>query len=157
MRVGIGRDIHRLVPGRRLIIGGVPVESPRGADAHSDGDALLHAIIDALLGAAALGDIGDRFPDSDPQYKDIDSRKLVCATLDLVKQQGFRVEQVDATVMLEAPKLGPLKQVIAASVAGLLELPRDVVNVKAKTAEGLGEVGQGLAIAAEAVAVLELA
>jgi len=153
--VGIGRDTHRLADGRRLVLGGVPVDSPKGPDAHSDGDVLLHAIIDAMLGAAGLGDIGDHFPDADPAYRDADSRELLRRANALLAERGRRVVHVDATVYLERPKLGPLKPRMRETIAGDLGLAPDGVNVKAKTAEGLGAVGRGEAVAAEAVATVE--
>lgn len=155
MRVGIGRDTHRLAGGRRLVVGGVKIHSDAGAVAHSDGDALLHAIIDAMLGAAALGDIGELFPDTDPQYKGADSRGLLARANALLAGNGFRVAQVDATVVLERPKLGPFKHKMRDNIAADLGLPPDAVNVKAKTAEGLDAVGRGEAIAAEAVVTIE--
>ena len=155
MRVGTGRDSHKLAEGRRLVIGGVEIDSPRGAVAHSDGDALIHAVIDAMLGAAGLGDIGDLFPDSDPAYKDADSRDLLRQANALVRENGYRVGNVDATVLLESPKLGPLKQAMRDNIAADLGLEPERVNVKAKSAEGLGEVGRGEAVAAEAVVVVE--
>ena len=155
MRVGIGQDMHKLAEGRRLVIGGVEVDSPRGAVAHSDGDVLIHAVIDAMLGAAALGDIGDHFPDSDPAYKDADSRGLLKQANELLTEKGYRVGNVDATVLLESPKLGPLKQAMRENIAADLGLEPERVNVKAKSAEGLGEVGRGEAVAAEAVVVVE--
>jgi 2-C-methyl-D-erythritol 2,4-cyclodiphosphate synthase len=155
MRVGIGRDLHRLAAGRRLVLGGVELDSPTGAVAHSDGDALLHAIIDAMLGAAGLGDIGDLFPDNDPAYQDADSRDLLRAAATLLAGRGLRVAQVDATVMLERPKLGPHKQTMREQIAADLELDATDVNVKAKTGEELDAVGRGEAVAAEAVVVLD--
>jgi len=155
MRVGIGRDTHRLAEGRRLVVGGIELDSDAGAVAHSDGDALLHAIIDAMLGAAALGDIGELFPDTDPQYKGADSRRLLARANALLAKHGFRVAQADATVVLERPKLGPFKQKMRENIATDLGLPQSAVNVKAKTAEGLGAVGRGEAIMAEAVVTLE--
>jgi 2-C-methyl-D-erythritol 2,4-cyclodiphosphate synthase len=155
MRVGIGRDLHRLAAGRRLVLGGVELDSPTGAVAHSDGDALLHAIIDAMLGAAGLGDIGDLFPDNDLAYQDADSRDLLRAAATLLAGRGLRVAQVDATVMLERPKLGPHKQTMREQIAADLELDAADVNVKAKTGEELDAVGRGEAVAAEAVVVLD--
>jgi 2-C-methyl-D-erythritol 2,4-cyclodiphosphate synthase len=155
MRVGIGRDLHRLAAGRRLVLGGVELDSPTGAVAHSDGDALLHAIIDAMLGAAGLGDIGDLFPDNDPAYQDADSRDLLRAAATLLAGRDLRVAQVDATVMLERPKLGPHKQTMREQIAADLELDAADVNVKAKTGEELDAVGRGEAVAAEAVVVLD--
>ena len=155
MRVGIGRDSHRLAEGRRLVLGGVELDSPVGAVAHSDGDALLHAVIDAMLGAAGLGDIGDLFPDSDPAYKDADSRDLLRGAAKLLEEHELRVAQVDSTVMLETPKLGPRKRTMRENIAADLDLDVANVNVKAKTGEGLDAVGRGEAIAAEAVIVLD--
>ncbi len=156
MRVGTGRDIHRLAENAKtLVLGGVKIDSPRGPLAHSDGDALLHAVIDALLGAAALGDIGDHFSDTDPQYKNADSRQLLRKTAALLSKNKLRVTNIDATVILERPKLGPLKQAMRDNIASDLGLPKNSVNVKAKTAEGLGELGRAEAVAAEAVVMLE--
>ncbi len=154
MRIGIGSDLHRLEAGRRLVLGGVEVDDARGPVAHSDGDALLHAIIDAMLGAAGLGDIGDHFPDSDPQYRGADSRRLLRTAAGLLADRGLRVTQVDATVLLERPKLGPHKQSMREHIAADLDLPAGAVNVKAKTNEGLGPIGRGEAVAAEAVVLL---
>jgi 2-C-methyl-D-erythritol 4-phosphate cytidylyltransferase/2-C-methyl-D-erythritol 2,4-cyclodiphosphate synthase len=154
-RTGWGEDRHRLRSGLPLYIGGVRVPSPRGALGHSDGDALLHAVIDALLGAAGLGDIGDFFPDTDPRYRGIRSAKMLSEVLALVAGRRFTVANVDATVMLERPKLGPLKQKIRKNVAGLLGIAEDAVGVKAKTAEGLGAEGRGERITARAVVTLE--
>ncbi len=155
MRVGIGRDIHKLAAGRRLVVGGVVLDSDRGAVAHSDGDVLLHAVIDAMLGAAGLGDIGDHFPDTDPRYKGADSRDLLRQAAALIGKNGFRVAQLDATVMLERPKLGQHKRTMRDTIAADLGLAPAQVNVKAKTNEGLGEIGRGEAIAAEAVILVE--
>ena len=155
MRVGTGRDTHRLAEGRRLVVGGVEIDSPRGAVAHSDGDVLLHAIIDAMLGAAGLGDIGDHFPDTDPQYENADSRKLLRRTAGLLSESKLRVAQLDATVLLQEPKLGPMKTTMRGNIAADLGLAPEMVNVKAKTGEGLGEVGRGEAVAADAIVVVE--
>ena len=155
MRVGIGRDVHRLEAGGRLVLGGVCVDDSRGPVAHSDGDALLHAVIDAMLGAAGLGDIGDHFPDSDPQYRGADSRGLLRRAAGLLEERGLRVVQVDSTVMLEAPKLGPHKRTMRETIAADLGLDAADVNVKAKTAEGLNAVGRGDAVAAEAAVLVD--
>jgi 2-C-methyl-D-erythritol 2,4-cyclodiphosphate synthase len=155
MRVGIGRDMHRLEPGRRLVVGGVELDSDVGAAAHSDGDVLLHAIIDAMLGAAGLGDIGEHFPDTDPAYHNADSRQLLRKTAEVLAVNGARVVQLDATVRLERPKLGPHKAAMGHNIAADLKLPPGAVNVKAKTNERLGAVGRGEAVAAEAVVLLE--
>jgi len=155
MRAGLGFDIHRLVPERPLRLGGIEIPSPVGLLGHSDGDALLHALCDALLGAAALGDIGDHFPDSDPAYRGIDSARLLAATLDKVHAAGWTPVNVDATVIAQQPRLSPHKGAIRARVALLLGLDPGCVSIKAKTAEGLDAIGRGEAIAAQAVVLLE--
>lgn len=156
-RVGQGYDIHRLTPGRRLRLGGVTIDSPLGCEAHSDGDVLLHALIDALLGACALGDIGDHFPPSDARYRDIDSTTLLAETLTLLRRQGLhRLVNVDATVFLEQPKLYPYKETIRGTLATLLELSPDRVSFKAKTAEGFPPVGTREAVAAAVTILLEV-
>ena len=154
MRVGLGHDVHRLVPDRPLVLGGLKLEHDRGLLGHSDADVVLHAVCDALLGAAALGDIGDHFPDTDPQWKGADSSALTKSVLEKVRSRGFAIVNVDVIVFAEEPKLGPLKRQIAENVAGILQLEPGAVNVKAKTAEGLGLLGNGEAIAAQAVAAL---
>jgi 2-C-methyl-D-erythritol 2,4-cyclodiphosphate synthase len=152
VRVGIGTDKHRLVFSRRLVLGGVEIEFGKGAAGHSDGDVLVHAIIDALLGAAGLGDIGHHFPDTDPKWKDADSLVLLAKTLELLASANFVPLNVDATVHLELPKLGRLKQEISGKIADTLKIPRHCVNIKAKTGEGLDSVGKGEAIEAIAIA-----
>ena len=154
VRVGLGSDIHRVAPDRELFLGGLAIEAPFGLLGHSDADALLHAICDALLGALALGDIGDHFPDSDPRLRGISSRVLTEQVMGLVKEQGYRVGNLDATVYAERPKLGGLKTSIAKSVARLLEVDSEAVSIKAKTGEGMDAVGRGEAISAQAVVVL---
>ena len=154
VRIGQGFDVHALVPGRRLIIGGVEIAYERGLLGHSDADVLLHAICDALLGAAGLGDIGAHFPDSDPQYKGVDSRLLLRMVGQLIIGRGLRIANVDSTVIAQAPKLAPYIQRMRENVADALGLEPDVVNVKAKTAERLGALGRGEGIAAEAIALL---
>ena len=154
-RIGIGNDVHRLVEGRPLVLGGVRVESERGADGHSDADALTHAITDALLGAMCEGDLGVHFPDRDPRWKDSDSTELLARVLWLAKQEGYRVVNVDATVMLERPRLRPYVQQMRERLAGVLEVDAGCVSVKAKTGEGLDAVGEGLAVRAQAVVLLE--
>jgi 2-C-methyl-D-erythritol 2,4-cyclodiphosphate synthase len=153
-RVGHGWDVHRLVPGRPLVVGGVAVPHDRGPLGHSDGDPLLHALADALLGAAGLGDIGERFPPTDPRWKDADSATLLEAVVAEVRAAGWAPHQADATVILERPRLGPHRGAIRARIAALLGVPAAAVNVKAKTAEGLGAVGAGEAVEAHAVVVL---
>ena len=154
MRIGQGFDVHALVPGRKLILGGVTVTHDKGLDGHSDADALLHAITDALLGAAALGDIGRHFPDTDPRYKGADSRVLLRDAAAKVKAAGFDVMNIDSTVIAQAPKLAAHIPAMAANIAADLGLERSQVNVKAKTFEKLGTLGRGEGIAAEAVVLL---
>ena len=153
-RVGIGTDRHRLVFGRKLIVGGVHVEFAKGGQGHSDADVLAHAIIDALLGAAGLGDIGYHFPDTDPKWKDADSMQLMAKTVDVLRRAGFETINVDASVHLETPKLGPLKLQMAKSIADTLRIPRNAVNIKAKTGEGCDAVGKSEAIEATAIAMV---
>ncbi len=155
MRVGIGHDTHRLVEGRPLLLGGVRVEHSRGLAGHSDADIVLHALTDALLGAAGLGDIGDAFPDTDPAYKDADSRFFLRETLARLNRAGYRVVNVDAIVFAQEPKLGPVKGRIRASLAELLGLELDAVNVKAKTGERVGHIGRAEALACQVVALIE--
>ncbi|MCX7804416.1 MAG: 2-C-methyl-D-erythritol 2,4-cyclodiphosphate synthase [Planctomycetota bacterium] len=155
MRIGYGYDSHKLVAGRQLRLGGVDVEYDRGCVGHSDADALVHAVIDAILGAAALGDIGMRFPDTDPKYKDAYSLELLKQISGALRDAGYRIANVDATVIIERPKLGRLKAEMAANIAGALGISPSQVNVKAKTAEGLGPVGSGDAVEAHAVALIE--
>jgi 2-C-methyl-D-erythritol 2,4-cyclodiphosphate synthase len=155
VRTGIGYDSHRLAAGRRLVLGGVEVPGGPGLDGHSDADVLTHAVIDALLGAAGLGDIGQHFPDTDPRFKDADSMELlrvVCATLETA---GLRILHVDTTLALEAPKVGPHRDAIRASLAAGLDVGLGQVNVKATTGERIGFVGRGEGAAALAVATLE--
>lgn len=153
-RIGEGWDVHALVPGRALILGGVHVPHHSGLLGHSDADALLHAITDALLGAAGLGDIGTHFPDTDDRFAGADSSVLLAEALRAVQAAGFAVGNVDATVVAQAPKLAPYKAAMRERIAQLLQVPVERVNVKAKTAERLGPVGQGLSIEARAVALL---
>lgn len=154
-RVGIGHDTHRLGPGRPLILGGVKIDHPRGLIGHSDADVVLHAITDAILGAAGLGDIGDAFPDTDLSYKDCDSRVFLTASLDRVTALGWRLVNVDLTIFAQEPKLGPLKGALREHLATLLGLPVDAVNVKAKTGEKVGAIGRAEAIGCHAIALIE--
>lgn len=154
MRVGIGYDLHRLVVGRKLIVGGIQIPYEMGLLGHSDADVLLHAIADAILGACALPDIGNLFPDDDPKYKGISSREIVGKALEAVKLRGFFLEQVDAVIIAEKPKLAPYMDALISSLAEILALPKDRVGLKAKTNEGLGYLGSGEAIAAYAVVLL---
>lgn len=153
-RVGIGYDIHRLVEGRKLFIGGVEIPYVRGLLGHSDADVLLHAICDALLGAAAAGDIGERFPDTDERYLNISSAALLQETAALIRQKGFRISQIDSIVIAQEPNLSPFKKQMREKIAAIAGLDRESVSVKAKTNEGLGELGRKEAIAAYAVAAL---
>ena len=154
MRIGQGFDVHQLVEGRRLIIGGVDIPYEKGLLGHSDADVLLHAICDALLGAAALGDIGRHFSDIDPKFKDIDSRILLRESLHLVRGQGYRVANVDATIIAQAPKMAPHIAQMVANIASDLRIEKSAVNVKATTTEHLGYTGRGEGIAAQAVVLL---
>jgi 2-C-methyl-D-erythritol 2,4-cyclodiphosphate synthase len=155
IRVGSGHDTHRLVDGRPLVLGGVRVDHPRGLAGHSDADVVLHALTDALLGAAALGDIGDLFPDSDPTYRDADSAIFVRGALARLTDDGWRVVNVDVTVFAQEPKLGPVKAAIRAKLAALLGVGIDAVSVKAKTGEQVGHIGRGEAIGCHAVVLIE--
>jgi 2-C-methyl-D-erythritol 2,4-cyclodiphosphate synthase len=155
MRIGIGHDTHRLVEGRPLILGGVRVDHPRGLAGHSDADVVMHAVTDALLGAAGLGDIGDAFPDTDPKYRDADSSLFVKETMKRLHEAGWRVVNVDVTVFAQEPKLGPVKEAIRQNLAMLVGVDKSAVNVKAKTGEHVGHIGRGEAIACEATALIE--
>ncbi len=154
MRVGQGFDLHALVPGRPLILGGVRIAHGKGLEGHSDADALIHAICDACLGAAGLGDIGHHFPDTDAQYKNIDSRLLLRKVYASVQQRGWQVVNVDATVIAQAPKLAPYREAMRANIANDLKIAVDQVNVKATTTERLGLIGREEGIAAQAVVLL---
>jgi 2-C-methyl-D-erythritol 2,4-cyclodiphosphate synthase len=154
-RIGIGHDTHRLAEGRPLVLGGVVIESARGAEGHSDADALAHAIADAILGALCEGDLGVHFPDRDPRWKDADSLQLLARVAWLVQQSGYRVGNVDATVMLERPRLRPHVQMMRERLAQTLGVDISCVSVKAKTGEGLDAVGEWRAVTAQAVVLLE--
>ncbi len=154
MRIGIGYDIHRLHEGRPLILGGVQIEHEKGLLGHSDADVVLHAVSDALLGAAGLPDIGEQFPDTDPTYKDADSKKLLSGVVERVCERGFVVNNLDVVVHLEQPKLSPYKEAMAGCIAELVGVSSDAVNVKAKTNEGVGPIGTADAIACTAVVLL---
>ena len=155
IRIGNGYDVHRLVEGRRLIIGGVEIDYPRGLLGHSDADVLLHAIIDAMLGAAALGDIGQHFPDNDPSLKDIDSGVMLGRVNRLLADRNFTVVNVDSIVVAQRPKLAPYIQSMRQRIADLLKIDIDRISVKAKTEEGLGFTGSGDGIAAHAAVLIE--
>jgi len=154
-RVGLGRDLHRLVKGRRFLLAGVELPSKRGEQGHSDGDVLAHAVCDAILGAAALGDIGELFPPSDSKWKNADSMELLRSVFDMAKRDGWRLGNLDCVVSCEKPKILPFRDEIRDSLAQALEVPADRVFVKGKTAEGLGAVGKGKAVEAMAVCLLE--
>ena len=155
MRVGMGYDVHRLVEERRLILGGVEIPYEKGLLGHSDADVLLHAIMDAMLGAAALGDIGRHFPDTDPAYKGADSMVLLQACREKLRAAGYRVHNLDALICAQAPKMAPHIETMRANIARALALEVDAVNVKATTTERLGFVGDGSGISAYAVCLLE--
>ena len=154
-RFGMGYDVHRLVEGRRLILGGVEIPWEKGLLGHSDADVLLHAVADALLGAAALGDIGRHFPDTDEKFAGADSMKLLAEVVRLVREKGYRVGNVDATIVAQAPKLAPYIENMAHNIADVLGVERGTVNVKATTEERLGFTGSGEGMSAYAVAGLE--
>jgi 2-C-methyl-D-erythritol 2,4-cyclodiphosphate synthase len=155
VRIGHGWDLHRLVPGRPLLLGGIDLPSERGEDGFSDGDALLHAIIDALLGAAALGDIGSHFPPGREEWRGVSSRVMLARTRELLAAAGFRPVNVDGTVALERPRILPHVPLMRRAIAADLGLAVEAVSVKGKTGEGLGPVGEGLAVEAWAVALVE--
>ena len=155
MRIGQGFDVHPLVPGRKLVIGGVEIAHDKGLLGHSDADVLLHAICDALLGAAALGDIGKHFPDSDAKYKGIDSRELLRRVAALLKANVYRVRNVDATIIAQAPRMAPHIPAMVANIAADLGIEPHYVNVKATTTEKLGFAGRGEGIAAQAICLIE--
>ena len=155
MRIGHGYDVHRLVEGRDLILGGMRVTYPKGLDGHSDADVVTHAVMDALLGAAAMGDIGKLFPDTDPAYAGISSMRLLKTVMERLKQSGYRVGNVDVTVIAQAPKLSAYLPQMAANLAVMLQVPADRVNIKATTEEHLGFTGAGEGIACHAVCLLE--
>lgn len=154
MRVGMGYDVHKLVEGRKLILGGVEVPHTLGLLGHSDADVLLHAIMDALLGAAALGDIGKHFPDTDPQYKGISSLKLLSHVGQLLEDKGYVIDNIDATVIAQKPKLRPYIEEMEQNIADTLGIFKDQVNVKATTEEGLGFTGTEEGISAQAICML---
>lgn len=155
LRIGHGFDVHAFKPGDHIILGGVTIAFDQAFDAHSDGDVLLHALCDALLGAAALGDIGRHFPDSDPQYKGIDSRRLLRHVMGLVRENGYEVGNIDATIVAQAPKMAPHIEAMRNHIAEDLQTPAANINVKATTTERLGYIGRGEGIAVHAVALLE--
>jgi 2-C-methyl-D-erythritol 2,4-cyclodiphosphate synthase len=155
MRIGIGHDTHRLAEGRPLILGGLQIDHARGLVGHSDADVVLHALTDALLGAAGLGDIGDAFPDTDPAHKDRDSSSFLRESLERVKRKGFHLVNVDITVFAEEPKLGSAKAAMRQKIADLLGLDVNLVNVKAKTGEKVGAIGRAEAIGCQAAVLID--
>lgn len=154
MRVGMGYDVHKLVEGRDLIIGGVKIPHTLGLLGHSDADVLLHAIMDALLGAAALGDIGKHFPDTDPKYEGISSMKLLEHVAELIAEKGYIVENIDATIIAQKPKMRPHSEQMEKNIAAALKISEDQINVKATTEEGLGFTGREQGISAQAICAL---
>lgn len=157
IRVGSGHDTHRFIANRPLILGGVRIEHSRGLAGHSDADVVLHAVTDALLGAAGLGDIGDMYPDTDSRWKDADSRLFLSDALTRLSKGGWRIGNLDVTIFAQEPKLGPIKATIRERVAELLGIEADRVNVKAKTGEHVGHIGRGEAIGCHAVVLIEKA
>ncbi len=155
MRVGVGYYVHRLVDGRKLVLGGIDIPFEKGLMGHSDADALIHAICDALLGAAGLGDIGVHFPDTDPSYKNISSMKILHKTVQLVLNNGFSIVNIDTVIFAETPKMSPYRQAMQTNIATAIELDPDRINIKATTTEGLGMIGQGQGIGAMCVALIE--
>ena len=155
LRIGIGTDTHRLVEGRALVLGGVHIASDRGADGHSDADALAHAIADAILGALCEGDIGVHFPDKDPQWTNADSMELLSRVMWLARERSLHVVNVDSTILLERPKIRPYVDAMRTNIAFALGVDAGCVSVKAKTGEGLDAVGQGLAVTAQAAVLME--
>ena len=155
MRIGIGYDVHRLVEGRKLVLGGVTIPFEKGLLGHSDADVLIHAVCDALLGAAGLGDIGLHFPDTDPELKDISSMIILSETYNLLQGKGFSIINLDSTIMAEAPKITPFKATMQKNIARTIEIEPECVNVKATTLEMLGMMGKGEGIAALCIALIE--
>ena len=155
MRIGQGYDVHRLVEGRKLILGGIQIPYEKGLLGHSDADVLTHALMDALLGAAALGDIGQLFPDKDPLYEGADSVELLRKVTALLREHGYRISNTDCTIVAQRPKLAPFISAMRQNLAAAMEIEPDCVSVKATTEEGLGFSGEGLGIAAQAVALIE--
>jgi 2-C-methyl-D-erythritol 2,4-cyclodiphosphate synthase len=155
MRIGIGYDVHRLVAGRKLVLGGTEIDYEKGLLGHSDADVLVHAVCDALLGAAGLGDIGLHFPDTDPKYKDISSLTLLTQTGDMVREKGFSIRNIDTIIFAEAPKIGPYRKSMQQNLAAAVNIDPACVNVKATTTEGLGIIGKGEGIATMCVVLVE--
>jgi 2-C-methyl-D-erythritol 2,4-cyclodiphosphate synthase len=154
MQIGIGYDVHRLVAGRQLILGGVVIPFEKGLLGHSDADVLVHAVCDALLGSVGLGDIGQHFPDTDPQYKDISSLKLLAQTNEMMRQKGFTLSNIDTIVFAEAPKIGPYRVTMQKNIAHAVDVDPGCINIKATTTEGLGIIGKGEGIGAMSVVLV---
>jgi 2-C-methyl-D-erythritol 2,4-cyclodiphosphate synthase len=154
MQIGIGYDVHRLVTGRQLILGGAKIPFEKGLQGHSDADVLVHAVCDALLGSVGLGDIGQHFPDTDPQYKDISSLKLLARTSAMVRRQGFAVQNIDTIIFAEAPQIGPYRETMQKNLARAVEVAPSCINIKATTTEGLGPIGRGEGIGAMSVVLV---
>jgi 2-C-methyl-D-erythritol 2,4-cyclodiphosphate synthase len=154
MRIGMGYDVHRLVYGRKLLLGGVEIPFERGLLGHSDADVLLHAICDSLLGAAGLGDIGVHFADTDPQWNGVSSLTLLDKCHAMIRAKGFHIANIDATLIMEKPKIGPFRELMVVSIAGALRIEAGAVNIKATTTEGMGFPGRGEGIAAASIALL---
>lgn len=155
MRMGIGYDVHRLVAGRKLVLGGVDIPFEKGLLGYSDADVLVHAVCDALLGAAGLGDIGLHFPDTDPEYKDISSLKILAKTYELVRKKNFKIMNLDSTIFADAPKFSPYRGAMQKNIARTIEIEPECVNIKATTFEGLGMIGKGEGIGAMCVVLLQ--
>ena len=155
MRIGMGYDIHRLVEGRKLVLGGVTIPFEKGLLGHSDADVLVHAVCDALLGAAGLGDIGLHFPDTNSEYKDVASIKILAKTYELISGKGFSIMNLDSTIFADAPKLSPYRDAMQKNISRTIEIEQDRVNVKATTFEGLGMIGKGEGIGAMCVALID--
>ena len=155
MRIGMGYDVHRLVEGRKLVLGGVTIPFEKGLLGHSDADVLVHAVCDALLGAAGLGDIGLHFPDTDSEYKDIASIKILAKTYELISAKGFSIMNLDSTIFADAPKLSPYRDAMQKNISRTIEIEQNRVNIKATTFEGLGMIGKGEGIGAMCVALID--
>ncbi len=155
MRIGIGYDVHQLVTGRKLVLGGVDIPFEKGLFGHSDADVLIHAVCDALLGAAGLGDIGLHFPDTDPEYKDISSIKILVKTYELVSSKNYKIINLDSTIFADAPKISPYREAMQKNIARTIEIKPECVNVKATTFEGLGMIGKGEGIGAMCVVLIQ--
>jgi 2-C-methyl-D-erythritol 2,4-cyclodiphosphate synthase len=155
MRIGMGYDVHRLVEGRKLVLGGVTIPFEKGLLGHSDADVLVHAVCDALLGAAGLGDIGLHFPDTDSEYKDVASIKILAKTYELISAKGFSIMNLDSTIFADAPKLSPYRDAMQKNISRTIEIEQNRVNIKATTFEGLGMIGKGEGIGAMCVALID--